>query len=193
MRPVARYPPPQSNLANPFAHLSQQQSQQQQSHHQHPSHPFSHHAFNPLQQNGGPNPASSAAGNTIFGSQGVAANGYGASSVAAAAAAAQMGFAHGALGLQHDVAMRGQQQLQHQQLRIREVWANNLEEEMATLRALVERYPFISMVGCRAVLGRGADWSRILNSPESSRGPLPMISDQRLHTTTKPCDATSTC
>jgi CCR4-NOT transcription complex subunit 7/8 len=57
-----------------------------------------------------------------------------------------MGFAHGALGLQHDAAMRGQQQLQHQQLRIREVWANNLEEEMATLRALIERYPFISMV-----------------------------------------------
>jgi hypothetical protein len=58
-----------------------------------------------------------------------------------------MGFAHGAFGLQHDVAMRGQQQLQHQQLRIREVWANNLDEEMSTLRALVERYPFISMVG----------------------------------------------
>jgi CCR4-NOT transcription complex subunit 7/8 len=192
MRPVARYPPPQSNLASPFAHLSQQQSQQQQPHHQHPTHPFSHHAFNPL-QNGGPNPASSAAGNTIFGSQGVAANGYGASSVAAAAAAAQMGFAHGALGLQHDVAMRGQQQLQHQQLRIREVWANNLEEEMSTLRALVERYPFISMVGRCPVLGGRADRSRIPSSPASLRGPLPMISDQRPHTTIKPCDATSTC
>lgn len=31
--------------------------------------------------------------------------------------------------------------------RIRDVWAGNLAQEMATLRELVERYPYISMVG----------------------------------------------
>lgn len=31
--------------------------------------------------------------------------------------------------------------------RIREVWKHNLHEEMATLRDLVDRYPYIAMVG----------------------------------------------
>lgn len=31
--------------------------------------------------------------------------------------------------------------------RIREVWKHNLHEEMATLRELIERYPYIAMVG----------------------------------------------
>lgn len=30
--------------------------------------------------------------------------------------------------------------------RIREVWANNLEEEMSYLRAAIEKYPFVAMV-----------------------------------------------
>lgn len=30
--------------------------------------------------------------------------------------------------------------------RIREVWKHNLAQEMATLRQLVEKYPYISMV-----------------------------------------------
>ena len=29
---------------------------------------------------------------------------------------------------------------------IREVWADNLEEEMETMRALIETYPYLSMV-----------------------------------------------
>jgi len=29
---------------------------------------------------------------------------------------------------------------------IREVWSENLEEEMSTLRDLVERYPYLAMV-----------------------------------------------
>ena len=37
--------------------------------------------------------------------------------------------------------------------RIREVWKHNLHEEMATLRKLVDHYPYIAMV-CRR-LGRG--------------------------------------
>jgi CCR4-NOT transcription complex subunit 7/8 len=31
--------------------------------------------------------------------------------------------------------------------RIREVWKHNLHEEMANLRELVDRYPYIAMVG----------------------------------------------
>jgi hypothetical protein len=30
---------------------------------------------------------------------------------------------------------------------IKEVWAENLEEEMKVLRDLVERYPYLAMVG----------------------------------------------
>lgn len=30
--------------------------------------------------------------------------------------------------------------------RIKEVWANNLEEEMSYLRAAIEKYPFVAMV-----------------------------------------------
>jgi len=31
--------------------------------------------------------------------------------------------------------------------RIREVWASNLEQEMIILRQLIQKYPFVSMVG----------------------------------------------
>ena len=31
---------------------------------------------------------------------------------------------------------------------IKEVWAENLEEEMAYLRDLVEEYPYLAMVKC---------------------------------------------
>lgn len=44
------------------------------------------------------------------------------------AEAAQLGFKPGMVG------------------RIREVWANNLEQEMTILRQLVQKYPFVSMV-----------------------------------------------
>ena len=36
---------------------------------------------------------------------------------------------------------------------IRDVWSENLEDEMNTLRNLVDRYPYIAMVGCCAVFG----------------------------------------
>lgn len=70
-----------------------------------------------------------------------------------------MGFAHGpasAAGLQqqhggqvqHNVlmdhpTMRAQQPNKG---RIREVWKHNLHEEMAVLRDLVDKYPYIAMV-----------------------------------------------
>lgn len=70
--------------------------------------------------------------------------------------AARMGFAHGA-----HLQQQQQQQQHHQQQshalgehqarnhakgRIREVWKHNLHEEMAVLRDLVDKYPYIAMV-----------------------------------------------
>lgn len=34
---------------------------------------------------------------------------------------------------------------------IKEVWSENLEEEMAHLRDLVEEYPYLAMVGCLSI------------------------------------------
>lgn len=92
---------------------------------------------------------------------GMSVGGFGAGAAADAGSAtglashaAQMGFVRGA-------QMQQQQQL-HQmpdgrfvlegkpgsiKSRIRDVWKHNLAQEMATLRRLVERYPYISMVG----------------------------------------------
>jgi CCR4-NOT transcription complex subunit 7/8 len=62
---------------------------------------------------------------------------------------AKLGFAHGA-------ALQQQQQQQvhnmpndHRglaKLRIREVWRHNMHQEMATLRRLIDDYPYVSMV-----------------------------------------------
>jgi CCR4-NOT transcription complex subunit 7/8 len=71
--------------------------------------------------------------------------------------AARMGFAHaGNLQQQQQQQQHpGQQQQGHgmggevhpkAKGRIREVWRHNLHEEMATLRELVENYPYIAMV-----------------------------------------------
>lgn len=42
--------------------------------------------------------------------------------------------------------MMGANQSKGQASRIREVWKNNLAEEMAILRSLIDRYPYVSMV-----------------------------------------------
>jgi CCR4-NOT transcription complex subunit 7/8 len=42
--------------------------------------------------------------------------------------------------------------------RIREVWKHNLEEEMANLRDLIDRYPYIAMVGSLPSLLGGEVW-----------------------------------
>mgnify|MGYP001576126505 FL=1 len=62
--------------------------------------------------------------------------------------AAQLSFAHGAAlqqsahGAINEQGGRGVVN----KGRIREVWKHNLAEEMDTLRRLVDRYPYISMV-----------------------------------------------
>lgn len=78
-----------------------------------------------------------------------------------ASQAAQMSFA-GAGVQQHSHNMMGEPGTRGlNKGRIREVWKGNLHEEMALLRQLVERYPYISMV--RGWLLRGGRlWLTIL-------------------------------
>jgi CCR4-NOT transcription complex subunit 7/8 len=69
---------------------------------------------------------------------------------------ARMGFAHGhsAAAMQHPhhgqthhgLADHPSVRPQQNKGRIREVWKHNLHEEMAVLRDLVDRYPYIAMV-----------------------------------------------
>lgn len=72
--------------------------------------------------------------------------------------AAQMGFLRGAQ-MQQQQQQQAQQQQTHlvhdgrltvdgkaDKSRIRDVWKHNLAQEMEALRALVEKYPYISMV-----------------------------------------------
>jgi CCR4-NOT transcription complex subunit 7/8 len=91
---------------------------------------------------GGLNGAGSGFGDTGFGSQ-----------------SARMGFAHGPAASmqqaqhgaqgQHNVLMEHpSMRAQPNKGRIREVWKHNLQEEMAVLRDVVEKYPFVAMVSC---------------------------------------------
>lgn len=68
--------------------------------------------------------------------------------------AAQMGFARGAQMQQQQLHQGhdGRLALENKagaavKTRIRDVWKHNLAQEMAVLRHLVEKYPYISMVG----------------------------------------------
>ena len=63
--------------------------------------------------------------------------------------AAQMSFARGAPAQQHHMRDYDGGVVPRdfrQGTRIRNVWKNNLESEMAALRQLVEKYPYIAMV-----------------------------------------------
>jgi CCR4-NOT transcription complex subunit 7/8 len=75
--------------------------------------------------------------------------GLGNSSGGLASQAAQAGFAHGAALQQqhgHEAANANAFTSKGNNSRIREVWKHNLKQELAVLRQLVERYPYISMV-----------------------------------------------
>ncbi|KAI2092752.1 CCR4-NOT core DEDD RNase subunit [Ophidiomyces ophidiicola] len=169
--PVGRYG--SSGIAGPFAHiqpthLQQQQSQQQQ---HHGPHPQTAGASIPPSSLGGHaafgHGASSTNGNpfSLPTVNGMAAGGFPAGGATGgmpdgggtglASHAAQMGFLRGA-------QMQQQQQTQPQaghlvhdgrmvmdgktdKARIRDVWKHNLAQEMEALRALIEKYPYISM------------------------------------------------
>jgi CCR4-NOT transcription complex subunit 7/8 len=70
-----------------------------------------------------------------------------------ASQAAQLGFAHGAQLQQaaHDAANAGALQPRGLNARVREVWANNLEQEMDLLGQLIDQYPYVSMVRASAL------------------------------------------
>lgn len=152
MPPAVRYPP--HNVSNPFQHLNQQHALQ--------SAHFNSVNAGVQNQNigqqpgfggGNPNgninifgPATSHAGLAGgFGSGGGLAGG----GTGLASHAAQMGFAHGAaLQQQREVeaASMASGGAKGNGMRIRDVWKHNLAQEMAILRSLVDKYPYISMV-----------------------------------------------
>lgn len=157
-------------------HQQQQQQQQQQSQHHPAAHPQSansalpppslggHPGFAAANPNTNINPftLSGAAGITngmsVGGFAGAAAAGAGAGGdgggTGLASHAAQMGFARGAQMQQQQLHQGhdGRLALENKagaavKTRIRDVWKHNLAQEMAVLRHLVEKYPYISMVG----------------------------------------------
>ncbi|EEP79411.1 CCR4-NOT transcription complex subunit 7 [Uncinocarpus reesii 1704] len=173
--PAGRYGPsgiagPFPHLQQP--HLQQQQ-QSQQLHNAHPqtastgippSSLGGHPGFGPGSSNSNINPFSLPGANgmtlTGFPSTGGAGGGMpDGGGTGLASHAAQMGFLRGAQmqqQQQQQQAQQGQAHLVHDgrlvmdgkadKSRIRDVWKHNLAQEMETLRALVEKYPYISMV-----------------------------------------------
>ncbi|OQO04788.1 hypothetical protein B0A48_09712 [Cryoendolithus antarcticus] len=136
----------QSQMSNPFQHLNQQQSYQPPN--------FSQHGFGSGSLNGagmsafpastyGASAFTPGAGSTVFNGGAISGQGQGLASVAA-----QQGFARGAAMQEHNA-----HQLEAASMdtksgaagRIRQVWRQNLDQEMALLRALVLRYPYVSM------------------------------------------------
>ena len=104
------------------------------------------------------NPFAAANGNS-FGAAGLNGGAAGFAASAFGSQNARMGFAHGsgATGglqqpqhggqVQHNVLMEHPtMRTQPNKGRIREVWKHNLHEEMAVLRDMVEKYPYIAMV-----------------------------------------------
>lgn len=86
--------------------------------------------------------AFAANGNQNYRSLGNGLNGGG---TGLASQAAQMGFAQ--VGASPDFYPNGGSGLRTPPTsRIRDVWRGNLEEEMASLRSLIDRYPYISVV-----------------------------------------------
>ncbi|KAF2142930.1 uncharacterized protein K452DRAFT_350621 [Aplosporella prunicola CBS 121167] len=149
---VTRYPP--HNVSNPFQHLNQQHALQQASHLQHANAGLqgqnigAHPAFGTANPNGNMNLFGPAQSNAAmaggFGGAGALAGG----GTGLASHAAQMGFAHGAALQQqrdHEAASIASGGTKGMGTRIRHVWKNNLAQEMAMLRSLVDKYPYISM------------------------------------------------
>ena len=131
---------------------------QQQQHLQHHAQPIGSagltpHSIGTHQNFGNPNAnlnlfAPTAAANA--GNYGAGFGGANAGGTGLGSHAAQMGFAHGA-ALQRQEASEGTGPGQSDwksmgKSRIRDVWRSNLAQEMAILRDLVEKYPYISMV-----------------------------------------------
>lgn len=95
-------------------------------------------------------------GNAFGGGLNGGLNGAGFSDTGFGSQSARLGFTHGPAGLQqpqHAGQVQHGMLMEHPTMRsqsnkgrIREVWKNNLHEEMAVLRDLVDKYPYIAMV-----------------------------------------------
>ena len=147
-----------SHLSNPFAHLNPQhsipQSTYQSQASQLPGSFNAQHGFGSGSINGispfatsgayGTSAFTPGAGSTGFSNGVLSGQGQGLASVAA-----QQGFARGAAMQEHSA-----HQLEAATMdakagatgRIRQVWKQNLEQEMAVLRQLIIKYPYVSMV-----------------------------------------------
>lgn len=145
--------------SGPFSHIQQSHIQHQNQHQPPgsvglpPPSYNSHHTFTPGNPSSNISPFSpSANGNGLAGGF-ATGTGLPSAGTGLASHAAQMGFAHGAALQQQQAreAIRrssggtsgGKGQMKG---RIRDVWRNNLAQEMQILRGLVDKYPYISMV-----------------------------------------------
>lgn len=149
---VGRMPGHQSNPSNPYAHLPPQHTlpqYQQQQLHSIPQGAASHSNFGSAHFNGGIGAfAPSAGGIGLQGAYGAGATG----GSGLASEEAYRGFARGAAQEQMDANRKEAAQMGTKTGmagRIREVWANNLEQEMVLLRQLVQKYPYVSMASLR--------------------------------------------
>jgi CCR4-NOT transcription complex subunit 7/8 len=131
-------------------------------HQQFPSHAQGHGGSHPPSLGGNPPYLNANAGISPFATNGnvlsVAAGLNGGFGVGAdtglGSHAARMGFAHAAnIQQQHGQSQQHNMLVEHPNMRthtnkgrIREVWKHNLHEEMAVLRDLVDKYPYIAMV-----------------------------------------------
>ena len=146
-----------SHMSNPFVHLNSQNSIPQSSYQSHTSHlPGS---FSSQPSFGGasiaPFPSSATygasaftpgAGSSVFNGGTIGAQGQG---QGLASVAAQQGFARGAAMQEHTAHQLEAASLDSKSganSRIRQVWRHNLEQEMAVLRQLIIKYPYVSMV-----------------------------------------------
>lgn len=152
--------------AAPFAHLQQAHLQQQQQPQHHPHAQSANTALPPPSLGGHPGFAASTntnmnpftlSGTGIANGMSVAAFGGDGGGTGLASHAAQMGFARGAqmqqqqLHQAHDGRLALETKAGGVKTRIRDVWKHNLAQEMAILRQLVEKYPYISMVRLRSL------------------------------------------
>jgi hypothetical protein len=160
--PAAAMPPQvsrmhPSHMSNPFVHLNSQNSIPQSSYQSHTSHlPGS---FSSQPSFGGttiaPFPSSATygasaftpgAGSSVFNGGTIGAQGQG---QGLASVAAQQGFARGAAMQEHTAHQLEAASMDSKSGangRIRQVWRHNLEQEMAVLRQLIIKYPYVSMV-----------------------------------------------
>jgi CCR4-NOT transcription complex subunit 7/8 len=150
-----------NHMSNPWQHVNPQQSlPPQNAHYQSQSQQLPaafnpQHAFGAGALNGGMsafNPGSAYGGSAFSampGTGGAAFNGgmLGGQGQGLASVAAQQGFARGAAMQEHShAAEAGLLAAKSGPVaRIREVWRQNLDQEMAILRQLIQKYPYVSM------------------------------------------------